>query len=119
MVSMMFLLHPPEDVLPAAEAAFKGEIDALLRTVPAKDLLISWDVCEPVSEEVQRRPGEASPLFKRLMPYLPSMTLSLDSVARAPAMVPAECAWGCICATAAQKISTRSSRSTPSCWSIS
>ena len=94
MVSIMFLLHPPEDVLPAAEAAFKGEIDALLRTVPAEDLLISWDVCEPVSEEVQRRPGEASPLFKRLMPYLPSMTLSLDSVARAAAMVPAECGLG-------------------------
>ncbi len=33
MVSIMFLLHPPEDVLPAAEAAFKGEIDTLLRTV--------------------------------------------------------------------------------------
>jgi hypothetical protein len=29
------LLHPPQDVLPAAEAAFKGEIDAILRTVQA------------------------------------------------------------------------------------
>jgi len=94
MVSIMFLLHPPEQVLPAAEAAFKDEIDALLRAVPPKDLLISWDVCEPVSEEVQRRPGEASPLFKTLMPYLPSMTLSLDSVARAAAMVPAACGLG-------------------------
>jgi hypothetical protein len=94
MVSIMFLLNPPEDVLPAAQAAFKGEIDALLRTVPAEDLLISWDVCEAVSEEVQRRPGEASPLFKRIMPYLPPLTLSLDSVARAAAMVPAACGMG-------------------------
>jgi hypothetical protein len=94
LTSILHVAHRPEDVLPAAEAAFKSEIDLLLRAVPAEDLLISWDVCEPVSVEVQRRPDEASSMFKNSLGRLPSMTLSLDSVARAGAMVPPGCGLG-------------------------
>lgn len=82
--------HPMAEFLPAAEAAMADELAAILKVVPAEDLAVQWDVCEPVFEEVVRRPGEAPSMYawrdKADFPPLPAM---LDSIARAAIKVPA------------------------------
>jgi len=87
MTTLFAILHRPEDILPAVESAFKREIDMLLRAVPAEDLVISWDVCEPVSVEVLRRPDDASSMFQGSSARLPSLELCLEGLGRAGAMV--------------------------------
>ncbi len=94
LTTLFTILHRPEDILPAIEAAFKREIDMLLRAVPADDLAISWDVCEPVSVEVLRRPDDASSMFRGSSARLPSLELCLEGVERAAAMVPTSCGLG-------------------------
>jgi hypothetical protein len=64
LISIMVLEHPFAETLPAIVAAFGREIAAIRATVPAADLAIQWDVCEPIIEETLRRPGHPTPFIQ-------------------------------------------------------
>jgi len=81
--------HPMTEFLQAAETALKEEVDDIVRAIPSEDLAIQWDVCEPVFEEVLRRPQDAPLLYAhRKKSDLPSLRVSLDSIARMAKAVP-------------------------------
>jgi hypothetical protein len=79
LISIMVLEHPFSDTLPAIVAAFIREIEGIRSAVPAADLAIQWDVCEPIMEETLRRPGHPTPFYKDLR-YRWTMAQSFDSL---------------------------------------
>jgi len=76
MVSIMFLLHQPEDVSARGRSRLQGRDRRLAAHGAGQGLIdLMGRVANRSARRYKRRPCEASPLFKRLMPYLPSMTL--------------------------------------------
>jgi hypothetical protein len=81
--------HPMTEFLPQAEAAMRVEVENILKVVPANDLAIQWDVCEPVFEEARRRHDEAPLIYKRRpKDQFPTLQQAFDSVARMMSLVP-------------------------------
>jgi hypothetical protein len=87
LISIMVLEHPFAETLPAIVAALGREIEAIRAAVPAADLAIQWDVCEPIMEETLRRPGHPTPFYKDLKFHW-TMDQALDSLQQVSDPIP-------------------------------